>query len=275
MIGMVHRAPTVAGDPRRRILPSGAAAPVDGPGCPQEPAPVVVAGRRGAASVAAMREMITVREAGHELRVQVLDGRAYVAIVPVDGPDDPEAWTRAVSLPARRLYALVRAAWADDQYGTTGPLDPPLRLPDEPPDGPPEPLDDPFAEERARFGWRGRPEPTRAVTASGTSCRSRGSRRGARGAWGPPSWRPPRAARSGLPWSDEDDAALREAWLAADRTADRAELMRALAARFERTTGGVLNRLHRVGCDPTSPGVRPGPPGARDPRRDVSEDAPP
>jgi hypothetical protein len=202
-----------------------------------------------------MREMITVREAGHELRVQVLDGRAYVAIVAVDGTEDPEAWTRTVSLPARRLHALVRAAWADDQYGAAGPLDPPLRLPDEPPDGPPDPLDDPFAEERARFGWRDDrldegddglgdlvPFPGRAPW-------------GPRSWEPPPAWRPARAPRSGLAWSAEDDAALRAAWLEADRGADRAELMRGLAARFERTTGGVLNRLHRVGCDPASPGT--------------------
>jgi hypothetical protein len=201
-----------------------------------------------------MREMITVREAGHELRVQVLDGRAYVAIVAVDGAEDPEAWTRTVSLPARRLHALVRAAWADDQYGATGPLDPPLRLPDEPPDGPPDPLDDPFVEERARFGWRDdRPDEGDDL---GDLVPFPG-----RAAWGPrsweppPAWRPARAPRSGLPWSAQDDAALREAWLAADRATDRAELMRALAARFERTTGGVLCRLHRVGCDPTSPGA--------------------
>jgi hypothetical protein len=201
-----------------------------------------------------MREMITVREAGHELRVQVLDGRAYVAIVPVDGAEEPEAWTRTVSLPARRLHALVRAAWADDQYGATGPLDPPLILPDEPPDGP-DPFEDPFAGERARFGWRddradeGGDDLGDLVPFPGRS------------AWGPRSWDPPppwppvRAARSGLPWSAEDDVALREAWLGAEPTTDRAELMRGLAARFERTTGGVLNRLHRVGCDPSSPGT--------------------
>jgi hypothetical protein len=201
-----------------------------------------------------MREMITVREAGHELRVQVLDGRAYVAIVAVDGAEDPEAWTRTVSLPARRLHALVRAAWADDQYGATGPLDPPLRLPDEPPDGPPDPLEDPFAEERARFGWRA-DRPDEDGDDLGDLVPFPGQT-----AWGPrsweppPTWRPARAPRSGLPWPPEDDAALREAWLGAERDADRAELMRRLAARFERTTGGVLNRLHRVGCDPASPG---------------------
>jgi hypothetical protein len=31
--------------------------------------------------------------------------------------------------------------------------------------------------------------------------------------------------------------------------------MRELADRFERSPGSVLQRLHRVGCDPTSPGV--------------------
>ncbi len=211
--------------------------------------------------------MIRVREAGHELRVQVLDGRAYVAIVATDRSEDPEAWTRAVSLPARRLYALVRAAWADDQYGTLGPLDPPLRLPDEPPDGP-EPEEDPFADERSRFGWReDRPDdrPDGGDDGLGDLLPFPGRRSWDAPSrdspsWSPPSWSPPwrapaRAPRSGLPWSAEDDAALREAWLAADPAVDRAELMRGLAERFERTTGGVLQRLHRVGCDPTSPGV--------------------
>ena len=200
--------------------------------------------------------MITVREAGHELRVQVLDGRAYVAIVAVDGAEDPEAWTRTVSLPARRLHALVRAAWADDQYGATGPLDPPLRHPDEPPDGP-DAFEDPFAEERARFGWRDdRPDEGGGL---GDLVPFPGQAE-----WGPRSWeralpgRPALAPRAGQPWSVADDAALREAWLGADPGADRAELMRGLAARFGRTVGGVLNRLHRVGCDPSSPGTARG-----------------
>ncbi|NMO89896.1 hypothetical protein [Actinomycetospora sp. TBRC 11914] len=210
-----------------------------------------------------MREMITVREAGHELRVQVLDGRAYVAIVAADGSEDADVWSRAVSLPARRLHALVRAAWADDQYGALGPLDPPLGPVDEPPDGP-EPDEDPFREERLRFGWRDDWPDDDGLDGSGAALRAEGDlvpfpRQGAWGpssSWGPAAWRTrERAPRSGLPWPAEDDAALRAAWLEADPAADRAELMRGLAARFERTTGGVLQRLHRVGCDPASPGA--------------------
>ena len=206
-----------------------------------------------------MREMIRVREAGHELRVQVLDGRAYVAIVAADGSEDAEAWTRAVSLPARRLHALLRAAWADDQYGAVGPLDPPLWPPDEPQDGP-QPEEDPYREERQRFGWRDDWPDLRDDGVGIDGYRSDGDLvpfpRTA--PWPPPEWRGrgrDRAPRSGLPWPAEDDAALREAWLGADPDADRAELMGELAARFERTTGGVLQRLHRVGCDAASPGA--------------------
>lgn len=199
----------------------------------------------------AMREMIRVRGTDHELRVQVLDGRAYVAIVAADGSeDDDEAWTRAVSLPARRLHALLRAAWADDQYGAVGPLDPPLWPPDEPQDGP-EPVEDPFRQERLRFGWRDDwpDDPPDGAWSDGDlvpfpRCEP----------WPPRPWRE-RPARSGLPWSAEDDAALREAWLGAAPDADRAALMSELAARFERTTGGVLQRLHRVGCDAATPGA--------------------
>lgn len=208
-----------------------------------------------------MREMITVREAGHELRVQVLDGRAYVAIVATDGSEDADPCTRTVSLPARRLHALVRAAWADDQYGSLGPLDPPLGPADEPPDAP-EPDEDPFREERLRFGWRddwpddaGRPEgPDGLRRGDGELVPFPGARPPS--TWGPAAWRVrERAPRSGLPWSADDDAALREAWLRADPGADRPALMRALAERFGRTTGGVLQRLHRVACDPATPGA--------------------
>ncbi|HEY2225613.1 hypothetical protein [Actinomycetospora sp.] len=209
-----------------------------------------------------MREMIRVRGADHELRVQVLDGRAYVAIVAADGSEDAEAWSRAVSLPARRLHALLRAAWADDQYGAVGPLDPPLRPSDEPPDGP-EPEEDPYRQERLRFGWRDDwPDGTWSDgalvpfpgTASYPPVPYPAVPYPRAVPWPPPSWRD-RPARSGLPWSVEDDAALREAWIAAAPDTDRAALMGELAARFERTTGGVLNRLHHVGCEPHRPGA--------------------
>jgi hypothetical protein len=204
-----------------------------------------------------MREMIRVREAGRELRVQVLDGRAYVAIVATDAPEDEDVGTRAVSLPARRLHALLRAAWADDQYGALGPLDPPWRTADEPPDGP-EPDEDPYREERVRFGWRDDWSDEFGDSLDGDGDLVPFPRRGS---WSPPpsdppSWRPrERAPRSGLPWPAEDDGALREAWLAAAADADRAALMTELAQRFGRTTGGVLQRLHRVGCDPAVPGA--------------------
>ena len=210
-----------------------------------------------APTVGTMREMIRVREAGHELRVQVLDGRAYVAIVGTDSPEDDDVRTRAVSLPARRLHALLRAAWADDQYGALGPLDPPLRTGEEPPDGP-EPDEDPYREERVRFGWRDDWSDVSGDDGAGDGDLVPFPRPGACSppSWGPSSWRTrERAPRSGLPWSAEDEAALREAWLRAGADADRAVLLRELAERFERTTGGVLQRLHRLGCDPGSPGA--------------------
>lgn len=184
-----------------------------------------------------MREMITVREADHELRIQVLDARAYVAIVPVGTAEDAEGPGMTVSLPARRLHALLRAAWADDQFGLGGPLDPPL-WPAEPPE------DDPYAEERLRFGWRDDwPE---AWDRDG----------GADGEVVPfPRGLPPRPANGGLPWSAEDDAALRAAWLAADPETPRTVLLDELAARFARTSGAVTARLYRVGCDPSVRGT--------------------
>ncbi|WP_018334631.1 hypothetical protein [Actinomycetospora chiangmaiensis] len=182
-----------------------------------------------------MREMITVREADHELRIQVLDARAYVAIVPV-GADagtvaEPEGPGLSVSLPARRLHALLRAAWADDQFGTAGPMDPPLW-----PLSEPDPEDDPYTEERRLFGWREDwPD-----------------------AWDVPDGevlpfprRPPRPANGGLPWSAEDDAALRAAWLAADPSRSRTAVLHDLATRFARTPAAVTARLHRVGCAPS------------------------
>ncbi|MCD2189714.1 hypothetical protein [Actinomycetospora soli] len=186
-----------------------------------------------------MREMITVREADHELRIQVLDARAYVAIVPVGADHDPDAAGRSVSLPARRLHALLRAAWADDQFGTAGPLDPPLW-----PMAEPEPEEDPWFEERLRFGWREDwSEAWDRLGGEVVPFPGRGS------------WSPPRPANGGLPWSAEDDAALREAWHAADPATPRATLLRDLAARFARTPGAVTARLHRVGCDPSHRGT--------------------
>ncbi|WP_433799171.1 hypothetical protein [Actinomycetospora sp. CA-084318] len=186
-----------------------------------------------------MREMITVREADHELRIQVLDARAYVAIVAVGAEHDPDGAGRSVSLPARRLYALLRAAWADDQFGTSGPLDPPLW-----PMSEPEPEEDPWVEERLRFGWRD-DWPEAWDHDDGAVVPFPGA-----------SWRPPpRPANGNLPWSAEDDAALRVAWHAADPDRPRAEVLNELAGRFARTPGAVSARLYRVGCDPAHRGT--------------------
>ncbi|GAA4854616.1 hypothetical protein GCM10023201_55740 [Actinomycetospora corticicola] len=197
-----------------------------------------------------MREMITVREADHELRIQVLDARAYVAIVPVGADAEPDGPGRTVSLPARRLHALLRAAWADDQFGALGPIDPAL-WPSAEPDPCSDPDEDPYLEERLRFGWREDwPE-----------------------AWDRPggevvplrSAQPPRPANGGLPWSTEDDAALRAAWIAADPERARTEVLDELAARFARTSAAVAARLYRVGCDPARRGSACMDPVAREP----------
>jgi hypothetical protein len=201
--------------------------------------------RPGRADPGRMREMITVREADHELRIHVLDARAYVAIVPVGTETEPGL---TVSLPARRLHALLRAAWADDQFGATGPMDPSLW-----PLVEPDPEDDPYVEERLRFGWR--EDWPEAWDLDG--------RTDARVLPFPPP--PPRPANGGLPWAAEDDAALREAWLAADPERPRTALLDELAARFARTAGAVTLRLHRVGCDPARPGTACMQPVTREP----------
>lgn len=196
-----------------------------------------------------MREMITVREAGHELRIQVVDARAYVAVVPVGaGPDDEPA--ASVSLPARRLHALLRAAWADDLYGMGGPLDPPMW-----PMSDPEPEEDPHHEERLRFGWRddwpdGGGDPGDLVPFP-------------RGGdvfddpWWPPSryTPPPRPRHHGQAWEPDDDAVLRHTWLHPEADAVRGEVLQGLADRLGRTVGAVMQRLYRVGCEPYHLGV--------------------
>lgn len=196
-----------------------------------------------------MREMIRVREAAHELRIQVVDARAYVAIVPFGtgdggepdggGPDDDGAGP-TVSLPARRLHALLRAAWADDQYGITGSLDPAL--------WPVEDPEDAFRrDEGERFGWRD-DWPDDPHGDDGEVVPFPGSE---------PSWRwspPPRPRNHGLPWEPEDDAVLRDTWTRRDPTVATGECLRELAEQLGRTVGGVMQRLYRVGCDPARPG---------------------
>jgi hypothetical protein len=183
-----------------------------------------------------MREMIRVRETDQELRIQVLDGRAYVAIMATDEPEVTEEWSRAVSLPARRLHALLRAAWADDQYGALGALDPPLWPADDP-----EPEEDPYREERVRFGWRddwpdGRPGgPGEVLPFPYNAGRVR-------------------PAHCGQPWRAEEEAALRQAWLEADPALPRWQVLDELAARHERTADAVALRLQRLGCTPSHRG---------------------
>lgn len=72
-------------------------------------------------------------------------------------------------------------------------------------------------------------------------------------------------AGRGRPWSPELDAELERRWIAGESVEE-------IAARLERTPGGIRARLPRVGCDPERPGeYLPEPPSRR--RSDgVSED---
>lgn len=68
-----------------------------------------------------------------------------------------------------------------------------------------------------------------------------------------------RPAGRGRPWTPELDAELERRWIAGEGVA-------AIAARFERTPGGIRARLPRVGCDPQRPGeYLPEPPSRREP----------
>jgi len=64
-------------------------------------------------------------------------------------------------------------------------------------------------------------------------------------------------AQRGRPWSLELDAELERRWIAGDSLEE-------IAVHFERTPGGIRNRLPRVGCDPDRPGqYLPEPPSQR------------
>jgi hypothetical protein len=65
-------------------------------------------------------------------------------------------------------------------------------------------------------------------------------------------------AKRGAQWTAELDAELERCWLAGENVEE-------IAARFERTPGGIRARLPRVGCDPEAPGAYlPVPPSRRD-----------
>jgi hypothetical protein len=172
----------------------------------------------------------SLRDDGTELRLRVTDGHVDLQV------EDRAGRITTFTTSARSLMALLRAAWADDRYGCCATLERPFRderwgcgeedFPDE------EPLDDP-----RRSAWDRYREP-----------------------WVPPPLPPP-PARSGLPWTEEDEATMRSMWLAADPAVDRAELLAGIARAVERGVGGVAARLPQTGCDPARPGaVRSWPP---------------
>ncbi|HKS43857.1 MAG TPA: helix-turn-helix domain containing protein [Amycolatopsis sp.] len=67
-----------------------------------------------------------------------------------------------------------------------------------------------------------------------------------------------RPACRGRPWTPELDAELERRWIAGESVEE-------IAARFERTPGGIRARLPRVGCDPERPGeYLPEPPSHRE-----------
>jgi len=70
-----------------------------------------------------------------------------------------------------------------------------------------------------------------------------------------------RPASRGRPWTAEQDAELERGWIGGDSLEE-------IAARFQRTPGGIRARLPRVGCDPQRPGeYLPEPPSRREPER--------
>ena len=74
---------------------------------------------------------------------------------------------------------------------------------------------------------------------------------------------PPRPRNHGQAWEPDDDAVLRHTWLRADADAVRGEVLQGLADRLGRTVGAVMQRLYRVGCEPSRLGVAiTVPPGA-------------
>jgi DNA polymerase-3 subunit epsilon len=61
-------------------------------------------------------------------------------------------------------------------------------------------------------------------------------------------------ARSHASWTADQDAALREEWLAEDSAGVAATLHEAMASRLGRSLGAIRSRLLRLGCDPELPG---------------------
>jgi len=69
-----------------------------------------------------------------------------------------------------------------------------------------------------------------------------------------PAQRRPRPPQAGRRWSADNDAYLRDAWLAAAETTPAGDLLARLADDMERTRNGVRSRLVRLQLDPDIPG---------------------
>ena len=229
-------------------LPTGAVRLVDGRGCPQagpDDCRAVALGR----TLGGMREMITVREAGHELLIQVCRRPGLRGGGAGGRGSRRRAQRRRSPCPPGGCTPSCGPPGPTTSTEIGGPLDPPMW-----PMSDPEPEEDPHHEERLRFGWRddwpdGGGDPGELVPFP-------------RGGdlddpWWPASryTPPPRPRNHGQAWEPDDDAVLRDAWLATDADAVRGEVLRELADRLGRTVGGVMQRLYRVGCDPARPGV--------------------
>lgn len=62
------------------------------------------------------------------------------------------------------------------------------------------------------------------------------------------------APNSHAPWTPDQDAALREDWLAHPATTPSSAAIRELAAARQRSPAAIRARLARIGCDPDVPG---------------------
>lgn len=178
---------------------------------------------------------LTVEVDGDEAVLRVSPG----STVRTDLDDGPEPV--ALRVPARALVAALRVAWADEHD---------LRCfepwRDVSRDGRwrgYEPFEDRYGYDSGPGRWwddlgDGDPEGYRDPTVV------------------PFPYRPaPAPARSGAIWEEHEHDTVREMWLAADPDADKQALVRDIALRLERGTGGITARLRLAGCDPTRPGA--------------------
>jgi hypothetical protein len=69
-----------------------------------------------------------------------------------------------------------------------------------------------------------------------------------------PPKRPGRPVNANRPWTTEQDALLREEWLAATPVTPAAQIIRELAQTRQRSATAIRARLPHLGCDPDVPG---------------------